>query len=201
MSLANQVCTTVGSVSGQSTVDGNTFVLLSYSYSYSNLWRVRIYLTTPRSLSHPHQYLSLLLQDFGIVVAFCVAFITLLNVFTQFNTASAGETAVTLFKRGSKAPVASGAEDEEKAGSAGGDAVGEESAEDVKKAMNSTPEMTDVFTWQHLNYVVPIGHGETRQLLMDVSGYVAPGKLTALMGESGAGKVRLMDMNILFVTG
>lgn len=52
--------------------------------------------------------------------------------------------------------------------------------------------MSDLFSWQHLRYDVPIGGGKTRRLLDDVSGYVAPGKLTALMGESGAGKVRLI---------
>ena len=36
---------------------------------------------------------------------------------------------------------------------------------------------------------VVMGAGGTRQLLDDVSGYVAPGKLTALVGSSGAGKV------------
>jgi ATP-binding cassette, subfamily G (WHITE), member 2, SNQ2 len=51
------------------------------------------------------------------------------------------------------------------------------------------PMMADVFTWRHLEYDVVVGKGETRRLLDDVSGYVAPGKLTALMGESGAGKV------------
>lgn len=54
----------------------------------------------------------------------------------------------------------------------------------------SVPVMADVFTWRHLEYDVPIGKGETRRLLEDISGFVAPGKLTALMGESGAGKVR-----------
>jgi len=50
--------------------------------------------------------------------------------------------------------------------------------------------MTDVFTWRHLKYDVTLKKGETRRLLDDISGFVAPGKLTALMGESGAGKVR-----------
>ena len=53
------------------------------------------------------------------------------------------------------------------------------------------PAMTDVFSWQHLEYTVPLSDGTQRRLLDDISGYVAPGKLTALMGESGAGKVRL----------
>jgi ATP-binding cassette subfamily G (WHITE) protein 2 (SNQ2) len=54
----------------------------------------------------------------------------------------------------------------------------------------SVPMMTDVFTWRHVQYDVSLKKGETRRLLDDISGFVAPGKLTALMGESGAGKVR-----------
>ena len=40
ISIANQVCTTVGSEPGQATVDGNRYVQLSFNYSYSHLWRV-----------------------------------------------------------------------------------------------------------------------------------------------------------------
>lgn len=45
---------------------------------------------------------------------------------------------------------------------------------------------TKVFTWEHLDYTVPVPGG-TRRLLNDVFGYVKPGTLTALMGASGAG--------------
>ena len=57
-----------------------------------------------------------------------------------------------------------------------------------KVASEKVTTSNDVFTWQHIQYTVPVSSGE-RRLLDDVSGYVAPGKLTALMGESGAGKV------------
>lgn len=43
-----------------------------------------------------------------------------------------------------------------------------------------------VFTWEKLNYHVPVPGGQ-RRLLHDVYGYVKPGSLTALMGASGAG--------------
>ena len=56
------------------------------------------------------------------------------------------------------------------------------------KAMQDGPKMTNTFSWEHLTYHVTVS-GEKRCLLDDVFGYVAPGKLTALMGESGAGKV------------
>lgn len=61
----------------------------------------------------------------------------------------------------------------------------------------SSPKNT--FSFQNLTYVVPVKDGQ-RKLLDGVSGYVAPGKLTALMGESGAGKVRGMhrEMNQLY---
>jgi ATP-binding cassette subfamily G (WHITE) protein 2 (SNQ2) len=41
VSLANQVCTTVGAQPGMPTVDGNAFAYVSYDYKYSDLWRVR----------------------------------------------------------------------------------------------------------------------------------------------------------------
>ena len=62
-----------------------------------------------------------------------------------------------------------------------------------------------VFTWENLNYHVPVPGG-TRRLLHDVMGYVKPGTLTALMGASGAGKTTCLDVlaqrkNIGIVTG
>ncbi|KAG1888173.1 ABC-2 type transporter-domain-containing protein [Suillus subluteus] len=145
ISLANQVCTTVGSLPGMSTVDGNSFVNLSYGYLYSDLWR-----------------------NYGIIITFGVGFFVLLLIAAEYNTNSAFDTAVTLFKQGNAGAPASYSPLEK-------------------------PATNDVFTWQHIQYVVSVSGGE-RRLLDDVSGYVAPGKLTALMGESGAGKTTLLNV-------
>ena len=134
-----------------------------------------------------------------------MGFVTILNILTELNTSFADVTSVTLFKRGSKppasvAPMQGATPDDEEKGSGHGrhagasdiDARRVEAEKESEEAIAKQPAMTDIFSWQHLRYTVPVGHGETRQLLDDVSGFVAPGKLTALMGESGAGKVRLL---------
>lgn len=61
------------------------------------------------------------------------------------------------------------------------------------------------FTWEKVNYVVPVPGG-TRRLLHDVYGYIKPGTLTALMGASGAGKTTALDVlaqrkNVGVITG
>lgn len=136
-----------------------------------------------------------LYQNLGIVIAFTIFFMILLLIFTEFNTSLAGATSVVLFKQGSNTSALQSAaspnanSDEEKtrvpSSTTSESDARRENKEDVREALEHQPKMKNTFTWQHVYYEVT-----GRRLLNDVSGYVAPGKLTALMGESGAGKVR-----------
>ncbi|KAG2067263.1 hypothetical protein BDR04DRAFT_1105294 [Suillus decipiens] len=168
VALANRVCTTVGSQPGQRFVDGNTYVALTFDFWYSQLWR-----------------------NFGVLCAFFAGFLVILLVATELNTVSAIDSAVVLFKQGSDAVNRnSEVPDEEKADtesrSRSHPGVADPSTVD-------NPKVEDLFTWQHLQYEVPV-EGGMKRLLDDVTGFVVPGKLTALMGESGAGKTTLLNV-------
>ena len=154
VSLANQVCTTVGSLPGMTIVDGNRFASLSYGYSYSDLSLLKC--NVP--------------QNYGIICAFGVGSLALPLITAQYMRSLSSREALSLQREDKPARNRY------------------TSRLNFKVASEKVTTSNDVFTWQHIQYTVPVSSGE-RRLLDDVSGYVAPGKLTALMGESGAGKV------------
>lgn len=166
----NFICSTSGAVAGQTHVSGDAWPETSYAYSYVHIWR-----------------------NLGILLAFLFFFLVVYLVTTETNAADTSETAGVLVYRKGHSPsnlTDAGASEESQSperfvsqqGNAGNEA-------------DAMPPQKDIFTWDKVTYEIPMkGSSKPRRLLDNVTGWVAPGTLTALMGVSGAGKITLLDV-------
>ncbi|KAL3480136.1 ABC-2 type transporter-domain-containing protein [Aspergillus californicus] len=163
------VCAVRGSISGERTVSGDEYIYSQYRYSYDHVWR-----------------------NFGILVAFWIFFTAIYLVATEINSSTSSKAEYLVFRRG-HVPAQLRNTDKDQ-----GDAPPENSTLTEKPADSAQdtsviPEQHSVFTWRNVCYDIPVTGGQ-RRLLDNVSGWVKPGTLTALMGVSGAGKTTLLDV-------
>lgn len=169
----HQGCTIAGSTPDELVVQGSRYIEAGFNYSRSHLWR-----------------------NLGIVTGFFVLFVILTMVGMERQKPNERGGAVTVFKKDETLkPI-------KNAVSNGGSSEDIESGEKetVVSPMSSgqlhmsgakghvIAKNTSIFTWRDVNYTIPYEGGH-KKLLRDVQGYVKPGRLTALMGASGAGLV------------
>ncbi|PCH34093.1 hypothetical protein WOLCODRAFT_87269 [Wolfiporia cocos MD-104 SS10] len=181
----NQACTLYGATSGQSIIPGRTYIDVGYDLNIKDLWR--------------RNFLVLL----GFFFLFQLTQVLLAEYFPRYH----GNAGVTVYAK----------EDAElkernvalKARKAQREGKSKDVSDPEKGADKDSVVEADLdhktFTWENINYHVPVDGG-SRRLLHDVYGYCKPGTLTALMGSSGAGKTTCLDVlaqrkNIGVVTG
>ena len=166
------ICSVPGAVAGETQVSGDSYVQVSFQYSYSNIWR-----------------------NLGIVIAFWIFFLAVYMIGIALSSSSSSTGEVLLFVRGR------GAKEKQKStmhASNSDDRDCLPTADGMQKncaAKNVGPagSQRSIFTWRDIVYDIHI-KDEPRRLLDHVSGWVKPGTLTALMGVSGAGKTTLLDV-------
>ena len=165
------VCSVAGARAGQDFVNGDDFIAANYEYYYSNVWR-----------------------NFGILIAFLVGFMIIYFVASELNSSTTSTAEVLVFRRGHVPAYLQDAaknKDSDEETIVGASPV--TSNEKKKDGTAIIPPQKDIFTWKDVVYDIEI-KGEPRRLLDNVSGWVKPGTLTALMGVSGAGKTTLLDV-------
>ncbi|KAL4814376.1 ABC-2 type transporter-domain-containing protein [Aspergillus spinulosporus] len=164
-------CSSLGSVAGERTVSGDSYIDFNYTYTYSHVWR-----------------------NFGVLLAFLIGFMAIYFIASELNSSTTSTAEALVFRRGHvpeyMRPGYIRQTDEEKAGTHSDIKPSSPSPTDTELPL---PPQRDIFTWRDISYDIEI-KGEPRRLLDNVSGWVKPGTLTALMGVSGAGKTTLLDV-------
>ncbi|KAJ6014996.1 hypothetical protein N7540_009587 [Penicillium herquei] len=169
--LSGKICSAIGSVAGQSWVDGSRYLELKYGYSVDHLWR----------------NLGIL---FALMTGFCAAYL----LAAEFIQAQRSKGDILLFRRKDVRPPS--VVDEESVEIDLGKGTRDEST----SVMNSVSakelgQQSSVFCWSDVGYDIKLENKkEPSPILHGVDGWVTRGSLTALMGSTGAGKTTLLDV-------
>ncbi|GAW05100.1 multidrug resistance protein cdr1 [Lentinula edodes] len=165
-----RICATTGAEAGSNVVGGASYLVASFNYYHSYMWR-----------------------NLDIIFTFMVFFLATALVATEYIMAAKSKGEVLVFRRG-HIPVqeSKSSDDEESAQPVQQLVVDVE--EKVKRdgAVSGLQKQTSIFHWEDVCYHINI-KGEGRHLLDNVDRWVEPGTLTALMGASGAGRTTLLD--------
>lgn len=170
---AYQGCAIQGAGVNNLVVSGQDYLSTAYQYHRGDLWR-----------------------NFGILVAFTVAYTGLSALFAEILQFSETSGGALLFKKGSTPRFSQpkGSKNDEEVGATLEPANSTRMTPTGGHQPLPISESDRIFTWKNLEYTVPYGReGGTRKLLDKVSGYAKPGVMVALMGASGAGKSTLLN--------
>jgi ATP-binding cassette subfamily G (WHITE) protein 2 (PDR) len=163
------ICAVRGAVAGERTVSGDAYIHSQYTYSYAHEWR-----------------------NLGILIGFWLFFMAIYLLASELNSSTSSKAEFLVFRRGHVPAHLRHLKNGEGSTSSAEVSQTQKKSED-NKDISAITAQHDIFTWRNVCYDIPVKGGE-RRLLDNVSGWVKPGTLTALMGVSGAGKTTLLDV-------
>ncbi|KAB8201223.1 P-loop containing nucleoside triphosphate hydrolase protein [Aspergillus parasiticus] len=163
-----QACAVSGSVAGELSLSGRLYLMAEYGFKQAHLWR-----------------------NVGINAAFFVFFSVVVMIGME-RFRNAAEHMSTIFYRRLPSWVSASASrsaDIEEPPIVNETKDSKPSSNHDVKAIGRLETTQSVFAWQELSLQLD----DDKRLLHEVSGWLQPGKMTALMGMSGAGKTTLLD--------
>ncbi len=163
-------CVLAGSQPGQTLVSGARYIEFQFGYARKHLWRN-------------------LGAIFGFIVLFLLVSIVGLEKLMKPNSNRANlvEYKPGFAPKSVERIMENTVEDREMVAESSTSAGPSTTGTAIGK--NEIQPHKSIYTWEDVNYMVPVKGGK-KQLLTSVDGYVKPGRLTALMGASGAGEWR-----------
>lgn len=172
----NQVCGFTAS-NGQVYVDGDYYMHVSFDYSFNHVWR-----------------------NFGILILFFIGFLSINCIISEHVKPILDNGDHLFFIRGGNIPDDILLDEEIPVNdpeSQSSDALTpiqqQFYASRKSRKVSTTLGSQETFIWQHVDYTIPYENAQ-KKLLDDIQGYVKPGTITLLMGESGAGKTTLLNV-------
>ncbi|KAJ5885523.1 hypothetical protein N7495_010033 [Penicillium taxi] len=174
--LDGKVCSAVGSVAGQSWVDGNQYLKLKYGYGIDHMWR-----------------------NLGILFALMVGFCVVHLFAAEYIQAQRSKGDILIFRQKDSTVRPPLADEEsvemdsfqihEEVG------PGPSSSEEKLVTAKGLGKQSLAFWWSNVGYDIKVDNQkEVSHILEGVDGWVNRGTLTALMGSTGAGKTTLLDV-------
>jgi ABC-type multidrug transport system fused ATPase/permease subunit len=161
---AFQGCAYRGVGSGQLSLNGDAYITQEFGFSFNNVGR-----------------------DFGILFVFLAGLLLINMLLAEGIDWSARVHGGAEYARKSMDVVQSKLPDEENAKEIPNQAPVTNHTPSPAGAPRNLSTSASAFTWRDIDYYVP-HMGQQKQLLHKVSGFCESGKLTALVGPSGAGK-------------
>ncbi|PVH99410.1 hypothetical protein DM02DRAFT_529127 [Periconia macrospinosa] len=172
-----KVCAVIGAARGQDLVSGDKYLTDTFQFHKSHIWR-----------------------NLWILFLYMTGFFAIHLIASQIILASKPRGEVLLYARNNSSLRHSIKRSDEEISEQTTTKKHEIEAQDSRQLPRGLQNSQATIHWNKISYKITSAQKD-RQVLSEISGWIKPGRLTALMGATGAGKTTLLDVLSQRTTG